>query len=304
MTDVVHKPRTFGSWWFRKGRFGASHALLVVLAVTMLVPFTWMLLASIKPLEEVEQINPLPSWWTWKLIKESPWTVVSTTVHQARENYLGVFKEVPFGRYYFNSLFVAGWVTFLQCLTSSMAAYAFSRLHWRGRDHVFRLYLATLMIPGVVTMIPNYTLMVKLHLLDSYAGLIVPAAFSAFGTFLLRQFMLTIPPSLDEAAAIDGASHWQVFWDVILPLARPGLITLGIFTFLGNYGSFFWPLILIKSEHLRTLPIGMLYFDTNYGRQTNLIMAATVMNIVPLIILFIVSQKFIVKGIQLGAVKG
>ena len=185
-----------------------------------------------------------------------------------------------------------------------MAGYAFSRLRWRGRDTVFRLYLATLMIPGVVTMIPNYTLMVKLHLLDSYLGLIVPASFSAFGTFLMRQFMLTIPPSLDEAAAMDGASPWQVYWDVILPLARPGLITLAIFTFLGNYGSFFWPLILINSEHLRTLPIGMLYFDSVYGRQTNLIMAASVMNIVPLIILFVVTQKFIVRGIQLGAVKG
>ncbi len=278
-------PSGWGRWWYRTGRFGASHVVLGLIAATMLVPFLWMVLASFKPLREVESLNPFPSRWL-------------------PQNYPSVFEQIPFARYYFNSLFVAAWVTFLQCLTSSMAAYAFSRLHWRGRDHVFRLYLATLMIPGVVTMIPNYTLMVKLGLLDSYAGLIVPASFSAFGTFLLRQFMLTIPPSLDEAAAIDGASHWQVFWDVILPLARPGLITLGIFTFLGNYGSFFWPLILIKSEHLRTLPVGMLYFDTMYGRQTNLIMAASVMNIIPLVILFIVSQKFIVKGIQLGAVKG
>jgi len=285
MANVVDKPLTFRAWWYRTGRFGASHAVLALLAATMLVPFLWMVLASFKPLVEVEQLNPFPTRWQ-------------------PHNYPKVFEQIPFARYYFNSLFVAAWVTFLQCLTSSMAAYAFARLRWRGRDHVFRLYLATLMIPGVVTMIPNYTLMVKLGLLDSYAGLIVPAAFSAFGTFLLRQFMLTIPPSLDEAAAIDGASHWQIFWDVILPLARPGLITLAIFTFLGNYGSFFWPLILIKSEHLRTLPIGMLYFDTMYGRQTNLIMAASVMNIIPLIILFIVSQKFIVKGIQLGAVKG
>jgi ABC-type glycerol-3-phosphate transport system permease component len=214
-----------------------------------------------------------------------------------------VFTEIPFARYYFNSLFVAGWVTLLQCLTSAMAAYAFSRLRWRGRDLVFKLYLATLMIPGVVTMIPNFTVMTKLHLLDSYRGLIIPAAFTAFGTFLLRQFMLTIPRSLDEAAAIEGASHWRIFWDVILPLARPGVITLAIFTFLGNYGSFFWPLVLIKSQHLRTLPIGLLYFDSLYGRQTNLIMAASVMSIVPLIIFFVAFQRFIVKGIQLGGVK-
>jgi len=275
----------FGVWWHRRGKLAASYAVLAVLSLTMLAPFLWMVLASFKPLIEVESLNPFPTKWL-------------------PSNYPKVFEQIPFGRYYFNSLFVAAWVTFLQCLTSSMAAYAFARLHWRGRDHVFRLYLATLMIPGVVTMIPNYTLMVKLGLLDSYAGLIVPAAFSAFGTFLLRQFMLTIPPSLDEAAAIDGASHWQVFWDVILPLARPGLITLGIFTFLGNYGSFFWPLVLIKSEHLRTLPIGMMFFDTIYGRQTNLLMAASVMNIIPPVLLFLAGQKFLVKGIQLGAVKG
>ncbi|HEX2998772.1 MAG TPA: carbohydrate ABC transporter permease, partial [Armatimonadota bacterium] len=253
-----------GNWWYRQGRFTLSHLVLILIALTMLAPFMWMVLASFKPLEEVEQINPFPSIW-----------------HP--ENYHKVFEQIPFARYYFNSIFVAAWVTFLQCLTSSMAAYAFARLRWPGRDTVFRLYLATLMIPGVVTMIPNYTIMVKLHLLDSYSGLIVPAAFTAFGTFLLRQFMLTIPPAMDEAAEMDGATPWQVFWNVILPLARAGLITLCIFTFMGVYGSFFWPLILIKSECMRTLPIGMLYFDSVYGRQTNLIMAASVMNIIPLI---------------------
>jgi ABC-type glycerol-3-phosphate transport system permease component len=277
--------RGFGNWWYRAGRIHASHLILCVLALSMLLPFLWMVLASFKTRAEVEQINPFPAVW-----------------HP--ENYRRVFEQIPFAKYYFNSIFIAAWVTLLQCLTSAMAAYAFSRIQWRGRDAVFRLYLTTLMIPGVVTMIPNFTLMVKLHLLDSYAGLIVPAAFSAFGTFLLRQFMLTIPPALDEAAGMDGATHWQIFWEVILPLARPGLITLAVFTFMGTYGSFTWPLILIKSEGLRTLPIGMLYFDGNYGKQTELIMAASVMNIIPLILLFVVTQKFLVEGIQLGAVKG
>ena len=278
---------TFRQWWFRCGRFGASHVVLISFAATALLPFAWMVLASFKPLNEIEAANPFPTRWLW-----TNYTDVLTS------------KDISFPKYYFNSLFVAGWVTLLQCLTSSLAAYAFARLRWPGRDTVFKLYLATMMIPGLVTMIPNYALMVKLHLLDSYLGLIVPASFSAFGTFLLRQFMLTIPPSIDEAARMDGASHGQIYWDVILPLARPGLIVLALFTFMGNYGSFFWPLVLIKSEHLRTLPIGMLYFDTIYGNQTNLIMAASVMNIVPLIILFVVMQKHLVKGIQLGAVKG
>jgi multiple sugar transport system permease protein len=275
----------FGGWWHREGRWGASHVLLGVLSLTTTLPFLWMLLASFKPLEEVEQVNPFPTEWQ-------------------PQNYGRVFDQIPFARYYFNSVFVAAWVTFLQVLTSAMAGYAFARLRWPGRDKVFQLYLATLMIPGVVTMIPNFTVMVKLHMLDSYLGLIVPAAFSAFGTFLLRQFMLTIPTSLDEAAAIDGASPWRIFWDVILPLARPGLIALAIFSFMGNYQSLLWPLILTKSEALRTLPIGMLDFDSTYGRQTNLIMAATVMNVIPLVILFICTQRYLVKGIQMGAVKG
>ena len=225
----------------RKSGTLLRHVVLLFLAASTLAPFGWMLLTSFKPLGEVERLNPIPTHW------------------QA-ENYLQVFKQIRFARYYFNSLFVSAWVTFLQCLTSSMAAFAFSRLRWPGRDHVFKLYLATMMIPGVVTMIPNYGLMVRLHLLDSYTGLIVPAAFGAFGTFLLRQFMLTIHPALDESAKMDGAGPWTVFSQIILPLTQPGLVTLAIFTFLGTYGSFFWPLVLIKSDHLRTLPIGMLYF--------------------------------------------
>ena len=289
MSITEKKPRLSegGAWWHRRGRFMTTHLLLILLACTTLLPFAWMVSASFKPLSEVHRLNPIPEVWR-------------------PENYTDVLdsEDISFKRYYFNSVFVAAWVTFLTCFTSSLAAFAFARLHWPGRDHVFKLYLATMMIPGMVTMIPNYAVMVKLHLLDSYPGLIVPASFSAFGTFLLRQFMLGISPSLDEAATIDGASYWRVYWDVILPLTRPGLVVLSIFTFMGNYGSFFWPLVLIKSEHLRTLPIGMLYFDTVYGQRTNLIMAASVMNILPLILLFVVMQKHLVKGIQLGAVKG
>jgi multiple sugar transport system permease protein len=277
----------------------SAHALLATIALLMMLPFLWMLLASFKTLPDIESGSPIPHTWHPENYKQ-----VFEMNRKTGERIAGSSQPISFAKYYFNSVFVALWVTFLQTFTSALAAYAFARLRWPGRDTVFKLYLATLMIPGVVTMIPNYALMVKLHLLDSYTGLIVPAAFSAFGVFLMRQFMLTIPTSLDEAARIDGASHWRTFWDIILPLARPGLITLAIFTFLGNYGSFFWPLVLIKSEHLRTLPIGLLQFDTIYGRQTNLLMAGSVMAVIPPVLLFIVGQKFLVKGIQLGAVKG
>ncbi len=268
-------------------RITSKHLVLIAIAIAMMWPFAWMVFASFKTLQDIEGSSFLPPVW-----------------HP--ENYARVFQtpRVSFARYYFNSLFVAAWVTFLTCFTSALAAYAFARLKWKGRDTVFLLYLGTLMVPVSVTMIPNFAVMVKLHLLDTYAGLIVPAAFSAFGVFLLRQFMLTIPTSLDEAASIDGATHWQVFWEVIIPLARPGLITLAIFAFLGNYGSLIWPMVIVKSEYLRTLPVGMLYFDTNYGRATNLIMAGSVMAVIPPLILFVVGQKFLVRGIQLGAVKG
>ncbi len=273
--------------------------VLVLLAAAMTVPFVWMVLASFKPPVEADRPDFLPQ--EWKLDNYG-------IVLGQKPDWKGRYLPIHFERWYFNSLFVAAWVTYLQIVTSSMAAFAFARLRWRGRDAVFLIYLGTMMVPGLVLMIPNYALMYRLGLLDSYVGLIVPAAFGAFGTFLLRQFMLTIPTSLDEAAEIDGASKWRVFTDVILPLTRPGLIVLAIFTFLSNYGSFFWPLVIIKSDHLRTLPIGMMHFESDggagYGRQTELMMAAAVMNIVPLIILFVVLQRYLVRGIQLGAVKG
>lgn len=261
------------------------HLVLVVLAFTMVLPFVWMVLTSLKPLAEVGVENWLPTKIQWS-------------------NYREVFSVIPFARFYWNSILIAAWVTFLQVLTSALAAFSFARLKWPGRDRVFLLYLATLMLPGLVMMIPNYQIMIKLHLVDSYAGLIIPAAFSAFGTFLLRQFMMGIPTSLDEAAEIDGASKWQVFWEVILPLTRPGLIALTIFTFVGTYQSFFWPLVMLKTVAKYTLPIGLLYFDSTQGQSTHLIMAAVTMSLLPMIIIFACLQRHLVKGIQLGAVKG
>ena len=277
--DPGHMPEEYvkDGWW--------RHLVLIAVSIVMTVPFIWMLLTSFKPLSEVPLMNPVPHHWQ-------------------PENYLEVFRAIPFGLYYFNSIFVAAWTTFLTVLTSAFAGYAFARLQWRGRETVFKLYLATMMIPGVVTLVPNFAIVVKLHLLDTYSGLIIPGAFTAYGTFLMRQFMLTIPRALDESAGIDGASPFTIFWDIILPLSRAGLITLAIFSFMASYGSFLWPLIVIKSESLRTLPIGMLFFSSTNGQATNLLMAASVMNIFPLIVLFVCTQKYLVKGIQLGAVKG
>lgn len=267
------------------GKHVAYHVLVSALAFTLTVPFLWMLLTSIKPLSEVG----LDNWWP-------------NSVQWA--NYRRVFEVIPFGRWYWNSILVAACVTVLQVLTSAMAAFSFSRLDWPGRDKVFLMYLATMMLPGLVTMIPNYQIMIKLGLVDTYLGLIIPCAFSAGGTFMLRQFMMTIPRSLDEAAIIDGASKWQLFWDVIMPLTRPGLVTLTIFTFMGAYGSFFWPLVMLKTASRYTLPIGILFFDSEQGQETSLLMAAVTMAVVPMLIVFVLLQKQLVKGIQLGGVKG
>ena len=261
------------------------HLLLVGMSLLMILPFIWMVLTSLKPLVDLGTSEWMPSAFKWG-------------------NYGEVFRVIPFGRFYWNSVFIASWVTFLQVFTSSLAAFSFSRLQWPGRDKVFLLYLATLMLPGLVMIISNYQIMVRLHLVDTFLGLILPASFSAFGTFLLRQFMLTIPTSLDEAAEIDGATKWQIYADVILPLSRPGLIALTIFTFVGNYHSFFWPLVMLRSVDKYTLPIGLLFFDSEIGQATHLLMAAVTMSVIPMIIVFIFLQKYLIRGIQIGAVKG
>ncbi len=276
--------------------FLARLTLLCVFGFLVSLPFVWMLSASFKPRAEVDEVQIVANHPT---LRNYP-----IVLNMQPDPVTHLKLNMQYGRWYFNSLFIAVGTTFLQVLTSAMAAYAFARVTWRGRDTVFLLYLATMMIPGVVLMIPNFQMMVSLHFLNTYHGLIVPAAFSAFGTFLLRQFMLSISPALDEAATIDGAGHWRIFWDVVMPLARPGLIALTVITFLGAYQSFFWPLIMLNESQHFPMSVGMLTLDSSYGQQTELIMAATVMNVVPLIIIFVLFQRFLVSGLQLGGVKG
>lgn len=274
-------------FWGGFAKLLTLNIVLTITAVLLILPFTWMILTSLKLIDEIGADSWLPEVCQW-------------------HNYRDVFtmKGIFFGRWYWNTIFVSCWITFLQVFTSSLAAFSFSRLQWKGRDQVFFLYLATMMLPGLVMMVPNYQNMVLLGLVDSYTGLILPAAFSAFGTFMMRQFMMNIPKSLDEAAEIDGATKWQLFWDVVLPLARPALVTLTIFTFIGNYNNLFWPLVLMKTPDKYTLPIGMLSFQASQGQQTHLLMAAVTMSVVPMIIVFVLLQKQLVKGIMLGGVKG
>ena len=282
--------------FFRQGL--TRFIVLALLGFTMAVPFVWMAGSSLKSRAEIEAGG-------MHIVPEDP----------NPDNYPILFGRIPepvtgellslkFGRWFYNSFFLAFGNTLIQVMTSALAAFAFARLQWRGRDAVFLLYLATMMIPGLTLMIPNFQVMVWLGFLDTYHGLIIPAAFSAFGTFLLRQFMLGIPTAVDEAARIDGASHWRIFTDVILPLAMPGVVALSIITFIFQYQQFFWPLIMLNDQQFFPLPVGLLELDSSYGQQTELIMAAATITVGPLIIIFAVFQNFLVRGIQLGGVKG
>jgi multiple sugar transport system permease protein len=219
------------------------------------------------------------------------------------ENYANVFEAAPFGRYYANSLMVALVVTIGQLITCSMAAYAFARLKFRGRNALFLLFLGTMMIPYNVTMIPSFMVLYWLGWVDTYQALIVPGLASAFGTFLLRQFFITIPRELEEAAFIDGASRLTVLKKIILPLSKPALATLAIFTFMGVFNDFIWALIVINSEEMRTVQLGLAIFRDRYLTQWDLLMAGSVTAVLPILIVFFFAQKYFIKGITLSGIK-
>lgn len=265
----------------------ALHAALIAGSVVMLLPFVWMLSTSLKDPPEILRFPPvwIPS-------------------HIAWSNYIQTIQSMPFGRFYFNSFVVATSVTVLQLLTSSLSAFAFARLQFPGRDWLFLVYLATLMIPFQVTMIPNFILMRKLGWYDTYMALILPTAFSAFSTFMLRQYFRGIPFDLDEAARMDGASSFRIWWQVILPLAGPALAALAIFIFLGNWNDFLWPLVITNSVTMRTLPVGLSTFQGEHNVQWNLLMAGSVIAMLPVLIVYILGQKWIVQGITLTGMGG
>ena len=221
------------------------------------------------------------------------------------EAFGGLLKNADgFLVFYLNSLMVSIAITAGTVFTSSLAAFAFARLRFRGRDQVFLGYLATLMVPAVVTMIPLFCLFRIFRLTDSYAALILPGLFSAYGTFMLRQFFISLPKELEEAAIIDGCTSWQIYWRIVIPLSKPALATLGIFTFLHSWNEFMWPLIVINRLSLKTLPIGLSYFQDSYSTDWNLLMAGSVITLLPVLIVFLLGQRFFIKGIVLSGIKG
>jgi multiple sugar transport system permease protein len=219
-------------------------------------------------------------------------------------NYADVVRIMPFLRYALNTAFVAGSVTFLQLAVSSLAAYAFARLHFPGRDRLFLAYLATLMVPGQVTLIPNFLIIKYLGWIDTYQALIIPQVFSAFGTFLLRQFFLTIPRELEDAARIDGAGAFGIYRQIILPLSGPALATLAVFTFTAQWNNFLWPLIVINDAQMRTLTVGLRALVGQYTVQYQLLMAGSVISLVPILVVFLFAQRAFVRGIALTGLGG
>jgi multiple sugar transport system permease protein len=222
------------------------------------------------------------------------------------QNYVKVWqmKTVPFAMFYLNSLFVSICITVGQVATSAMAAYAFARLSFPGRDKLFFGYLATMMIPGTVTMIPVFILLRHLGWIDTYKALILPGVFSAYGTFMLRQFFLTLPKDLEDAAKIDGCNYFRIFWHIIIPLSKPALATLTTFTFMGSWTTLMWPLIVVNTHTKYTLPVGLAYLQGVHNTDWTLLMAGSMMMILPILVVFLFNQRFFVEGIKLTGIKG
>jgi multiple sugar transport system permease protein len=267
----------------------AAFTLLTVVGVFFALPFLWMVSSSLKPLSGIYVFPPefLPETIQWT-------------------NYIEIFRRLPFHIFFQNSLIVSFFETAGVLITASMAGYAFARLRFPGRDKIFLIYLSTMMIPFAVRMIPLFVLMRTFGWIDSLNALIFPGIFSAWGTFLMRQFMLTIPRELEDAAFIDGASRAQIYWRIILPLTKPALATLGIFHFMGSWNAFLWPLIIISSQSNKTLPLGLAAFQAMAAMKTpwHLVMAAAVVSILPILVIFVLGQKYYVRGIVTSGLKG
>jgi multiple sugar transport system permease protein len=280
------------------------YIVLTAGALTMIIPFLWMILTSVKPEQEIfaKTISwgtILPSKWLWG-------------------NYARAMASAPFGQYFWNTVVIAVCGTLIMLTVSSMAAYAFARLRFPGNGVMFWMLLGTMMIPAQVTMIPSFVILRHMPLfggnnlagqgghgwLNNYLGLIVPGAAGAFGIFMLRQFFQGLPRDLEDAARIDGATERTIFWRIILPLSTPALAALGTFAFTSRWNDFLGPLLIMSDDSKKTLQLGLQVFQSQYATQWDLLMAGTVLITLPVILVFLVGQRYFVSGIALTGVKG
>jgi multiple sugar transport system permease protein len=273
----------------RGGRFAFSpwHLVLLPIALVMIVPLVWMVVTSLQTLDETRHYPP----------------ALAPTSLQVR-NYTQVLQVAPFTRWFMNTLIVTVVCVIANLLFCSLAGYAFARIKFIGREVVFLLILATLMIPFQVVIIPTFLIVKKLGLIDTLGALIVPNLAGAFGIFMLRQFFRTLPIELEEAARIDGASRLGVLFKIVLPLSGPALATLAVITFLWTWNDFLWPLITIYHADNMTLQLGLATFQGAHQTNTNLLMAANVMSMLPVLLLFFVAQRYFIRGIATTGLKG
>ncbi len=261
-----------------------AFVVALILALMTVFPLLWMVVSSFKGPDEVLSTNLVPH-------------------HPTLSNFTYVFTQVPFARYLFNSLLVSIVVTVLALFFHSMAAYALARLRFPGRDTIFMLIFSTLLITFPVILVPLFLIVHALGLLDSYAGLIVPAIFNAFGIFLLRQFYLSIPKELEDAAIVDGCGYWQVYWKIILPLSRPVFAALAVLFFLANWNAFLWPLIATSSTDLSVVQLGIAGFQQQHANDWNYTLAASTVAALPTLALFALFQRRIVESIKTSGFK-
>lgn len=288
---ISRHTKDFGIGKKRRTQLGNISAWLILAigGIMMMIPFLWMVSSSLKTIDEIYTFPPqfIPVKLQWN-------------------NYVEAWTLLPFDRFFLNSVIVSFCVVLGTLFTSSLAGYAFGRLRFPGRDKIFLIYLSTLMIPFAVRMIPLYVEMQSFGWIDTLWPLIVPAIFTPWGTFLMRQFMVTLPKELEDAGRIDGCSFFRVYWSIILPLTKPALATLGIFTFLTSWNDFLWPLIIISSLDNKTIPLGLVAFQSRMAMKTpwELIMAAATFSVLPILIAFIFGQKYYVRGIVTSGIKG
>ena len=263
------------------------HAALVLGALLALGPLLWMVSASLMPAGEANSYPP-------RLLPSAP----------TLEHYRALFTRLDLSRYLLNSALLSVAVTLLALVVNSLAGYAFAKLHFRGRDPLFRALLGGLVVPVQVAMLPLFLLMKYLGFINSYWGVIIPGMASIFGIFLIRQYALSIPDELLDAARVDGASEWRIYWSVVLPVIRPILVTLAIFTFMGTWNDFMWPLIVLSDEAKYTLPVALANLSGEHVQDTELMMAGSVLTVLPVLLVFLALQRHYITGITAGSVKG
>ena len=270
----------------RRLRIVALHALLVALAAATLLPLWWMVAASLMPAGEAGTAGL------------RAWPSDPTLAHYRR-----LFAELRLGRQLANSAAIATAITALSLAINTAAGYAFAKLRFRGREPLFRGLLAAMVIPGQVAMLPLFLLLERLGLVNTFAGVIVPGLASIFAIFLVRQYALGIPDSLLDAARVDGAGEARVFWSIALPACRPILVTLAVFTFLGAWNDFLWPLIVLTDDRLQTLPVALANLAGEHVQDTELMMAGSVVTVLPVVALFVLLQRYYMAGLLAGALK-